>query len=172
MSKALDEHLLLSAHREGGLSVVMARLFNTIGPRQVGRYGMVVPRFVAAAVNDEPLLIYGDGQQTRTFCDVRDVVAALMALMADSALDGDIFNVGSADSVTIEGLADRVIKLTGRGRKAFRPFEEVFPEGFEEMRHRVPDIGRLQAAIDFHCRYSLDQTLEELIATACKAGGP
>jgi UDP-glucose 4-epimerase len=168
LSKALDEHLALAHHRRGKLAAVVVRLFNTIGPRQVGRYGMVVPRFVQRAVEGGELEIYGDGKQTRAFCDARDVVRALAALVADRACHGRVFNVGSDREITVEHLADRVIALAGGDgvSKRFVPYDRAYDVGFEDPQRRVPDLRRIRAAIGFEPRYDLDRTLSELIALA------
>jgi UDP-glucose 4-epimerase len=168
MSKAVDEHLALSYHAGGAGSAVVVRLFNTIGPRQVGHYGMVVPRFVEAAVKGQDLTIYGDGQQTRAFCDVRDVVKAMAALMEDAGSHGQVFNIGSDVEVTIESLADKVIAMTGgRSRKRLVSFDEAYRPGFEDpFRRRVPDTTKIRAAIGWKPAISLEATLKELIDAA------
>ena len=168
LSKALDEHLALDLARRIGLRSVVVRLFNTIGPRQVGRYGMVVPRFVAAAASGHPLTVYGDGSQTRAFCDVRDVVDALARLIDQPRAYGRVFNVGSTRQVSVDGLADRVIALTAEAggptvSKRHLSYEAAYGEGFEDTPHRLPDTSRLDEAIGFSPRYTLDQTLAELI---------
>jgi UDP-glucose 4-epimerase len=168
LSKALDEHLAIDLARRTGLRSVVVRLFNTIGPRQIGRYGMVVPRFVQRALAGEPLKIYGDGQQTRAFCDVRDVVRALDQIIDQPEAFGRVFNVGSTDQITIEQLADRVIAAVAerghpRVAKDFVPYEAVYGEGFEDPPHRLPDMARLREAIGFTPQIPLDQTLAELI---------
>lgn len=166
MTKALDEHMALAMHRRGQVSAVVVRLFNTIGPRQVGTYGMVVPRFIQRALSGEALEIYGDGRQTRSFCDVRDVVRALTGLMNDPNLHGRVFNVGCDAEITIDALAQRVIALTGGGEKRYVPYDQAYERGFEDPQRRVPDLTRLRQAIDFKPRYTLDDTLKDLITTA------
>ena len=164
LTKALDEHLAMDYARRRGLRAVVARLFNTIGPRQIGRYGMVVPRFVSRALSDQPLEIYGDGCQTRAFCDVRDVVAALALLLDEQACYGRVFNVGSDRPITIEALADRVLALTGsRSSRRHVPYEAVYGEDFEDPPHRLPDLTRLRSAIGFRPRRGLDDTLRDVI---------
>lgn len=164
LSKALDEHLALDAHRRHGLPVAIVRLFNTIGPRQVGRYGMVVPRFVAWAVRNEPIQVHGDGRQTRAFCDVRDVVRAMVQLLDSPACHGQVFNLGSDRSITIDELADQVIALAGStAGKRFVPYEQVYGQGFEDPRQRLPDISKIRQAIGFEPCIGLEQTLSELI---------
>lgn len=170
LSKALDEHLAIDLARREGLRSVVVRLFNTIGPRQVGHYGMVVPRFVAKAVAGEDLSIYGDGQQTRAFCDVRDVVAALAELIDHQDAYGQVFNVGSTQQITIEQLADQVIEAVAnaggpRVGKVFVPYEAVYGEDFEDPPHRLPDTSRLAEAIGFSPKIPLAETLRELIET-------
>ncbi|MEM6458021.1 MAG: NAD-dependent epimerase/dehydratase family protein [Planctomycetota bacterium] len=169
LTKALDEHLALDLARRHGLRSVVARLFNTIGPRQVGRYGMVVPRFVTQAAAGRDLTLYGDGKQTRAFCDVRDVARALAGLLDQPEAYGRVFNVGSTRQVTIDGLADRVIDATEavggpRVGKRYLPYEAVYGEGFEDPPHRLPDVGRLEEAIGFRPAFSLEDTLRELAA--------
>lgn len=168
LSKALDEHLALDLARRTGLRSVVVRLFNTIGPRQVGRYGMVVPRFVAQAVAGSDLTLYGDGQQTRAFCDVRDVTDALARLLDHDEAYGRVFNVGSTTQITIEQLADQVIDAVAdaggpRVGKKFVSYEAVYGEGFEDPPHRLPDTTRLRDAVGFAPRITLGQTLSELI---------
>ncbi|MEM6856152.1 MAG: NAD-dependent epimerase/dehydratase family protein, partial [Planctomycetota bacterium] len=169
LSKALDEHLAIDLARRTGLRSVVVRLFNTIGPRQVGRYGMVVPRFVTQAVAGKDLTLYGDGQQTRAFCDVRDVVGALAGLIEHEDAYGRVFNVGSTTQITIEQLADQVIEQVAaaggpRVGKTFVSYEAVYGEGFEDPPHRLPDMTRLRDAIGFRPKVDLAQTLRELIA--------
>lgn len=167
LSKALDEHLALDAHRRRGLAVAIARLFNTIGPRQVGRYGMVVPRFVERAIRNEPIEVFGSGEQTRAFCDVRDVVRALAGLLAEPACMGGVFNLGSQEQVTINTLAQRVIALAQSESRLVRvPYEQAYGKDFEDTPDRLPDTTKIQSAINWKPRYTLDQTLSELIELA------
>ncbi|MEO1235378.1 MAG: NAD-dependent epimerase/dehydratase family protein [Planctomycetota bacterium] len=175
LAKALDEHLALDLARRVGLRAVVVRLFNTIGPRQIGRYGMVVPRFVAQAAGGEDLTVYGDGRQTRAFCDVRDVAEAVHRLLDEPEAYGRVFNVGSTRPVTIADLADRVIEGVARaggprvGRRTL-PYEAVYGEGFEDPEHRLPDVSRLREAVGFVPKVELDQTLAELIDAALGPG--
>lgn len=163
-SKALDEFLALAYFREQRLPVVVARLFNTVGPRQTGRYGMVIPRFVRQALSNKPLTVYGDGSQTRCFAYVGDVVRALQALMEDERTPGQIFNVGNPQEVTINQLAERVIQLTESGSKIDHiPYEVAYDEGFEDMRRRVPSIEKIQKAIGFEPTANLDNILQYVI---------
>jgi len=164
LTKALDEHLAIEMHRRYGLRVVVTRLFNTIGPRQVGHYGMVVPRFVEKAVAGETLEVYGNGTQTRAFCDVRDVTRAMTELMDHEGCFGRVFNLGSDQTITINDLADRVIRLADAGSgKRLVSYEQAFGPDFEDPEHRLPDTTRIREAIDFKPTLVLDQTLTELI---------
>lgn len=167
LSKAIDEHLALAFHRKRGLRVVIARFFNAIGPRQVGQYGMVVPRFVQWAVAGEDLEIHNDGRQTRTFCDVRDTARACVSLLDNPAHHGQVFNIGSDREMSIDELADRVIELAGsKAGKRYVPYAQTYDRDFEDTLRRVPDISKLDRAIGFEPRYSLDDTLRELIDLA------
>ncbi|MCC6322444.1 MAG: GDP-mannose 4,6-dehydratase [Phycisphaerales bacterium] len=170
-SKAVDEYLALAHHTTHRLPVVVTRFFNTVGPRQVGAYGMVLPNFVAAAIEDRPIPIYGDGLQVRCLCDVRDVVDALPRLMGSAACHGRVFNVGSDRPLTIDQLADRVIAVLGSSStKQFIPYDTAYAAGFEDLRRRVPDLSRIRAAIGFAPRIDLDQTIRD-IAGAMRAAG-
>ena len=162
-TKALDEFLALALRHERGLRCVIARLFNTVGPRQNSRYGNVIPRFVQSALAGEPLEIHGDGSQTRCFCHVSDVVRALKGLL--DLADGEIYNVGSTDRITIRALAERVLEVTGSGSElAFVPYDEVFEGGVtEEMFHRAPAIGKIEQAIGWEPTYGLDEILADVI---------
>ncbi len=164
-SKAVDEFLGLAYYKQHELPVVVVRLFNTVGPRQSGQYGMVIPRFVGQALAGEPLTVYGDGQQTRCFCNVRDVVAALMGLIECPAAVGEVFNVGSTDEVTIEALARRVLALTDRSPESiiFVPYAQAYEPGFEDMQRRVPDISKIRRTIGWVPTVSLDETLRQVI---------
>jgi UDP-glucose 4-epimerase len=166
-SKAMDEFLALARHQEDGLRCVIARLFNTVGPRQSGEYGNVIPRFVGMALAGEPIEVHGDGSQTRCFCHVRDAVRALAGLLADEATSGQIFNVGSTEPVTILELAERVLRATGSSSElVFVPYEEVYGHGIEEMFQRIPSIEKIQAAIGWKPTIGLDEILAEVIAAA------
>lgn len=170
-SKALDEYLALAHHRTHGLGVVVARLFNTVGPRQVGRYGMVLPRFVAAAMSGEPLLVYGDGQQVRCFCDVRDVAWALVALLGVPQARGRIYNVGSESAISILDLAHAVVEVLDSDSPIERvPYDRAYGPGFEDLRRRVPHLGRLRQAVDFEPRHDLQSTIRA-VARAMNASG-
>jgi UDP-glucose 4-epimerase len=160
-SKAMDEHLALSYHLEQELDVVIVRLFNTVGPRQSGRYGMVIPRFVERALAGEPLEVHGDGTQTRSFCHVADTVRALAGLMDTAELSGEIFNVGSTERLRIIDLAERVKQATGsRSEIAFVPYERVYEQGIEDTLHREPAIDKIRGAIG----WTPDRNLEDILA--------
>lgn len=167
MTKALDEHLALAHHQSSRLGVVVVRLFNTIGPRQIGRYGMVAPRFIDQAVAGQPLEVFGDGRQTRCFCDVRDVVSTMAALIDQPQHHGQIFNLGSDDEISINELADRVITLTGhQAGKRYVPYEQAYGQQMVDLQRRVPDLAKIKNAIGFKPVYSLDQTLHDMITLA------
>ena len=163
-SKAMDEFLALAYLREKDVPVIIARFFNTVGPRQTGVYGMVVPRFVQWALAGEPLQVYGSGDQTRCFCNVADTVRAMMALVNAPAAVGEIFNVGTAEEVTIDALAQRVKELTQSDSEIIRiPYDEAYAPGFEDMLRRVPDISKIERAVGWQPSYRLDQTLQQVI---------
>ena len=165
-SKALDEFLALAYHQERGLDCVIVRLFNTVGPRQSGQYGMVVPRFVSAALAGRPLEIHGDGTQTRCFCHVQDTIRALTSLMDADGVSGEIFNVGSTERVTINDLARRVLEQTGSHSKIVGvPYDEVYGQGIEDMLHRQPAIEKVNAAIGWQPTRSLDEILADVVAS-------
>lgn len=164
-SKAIDEYLSLAYHEKLGMPVVIARFFNTVGPRQVGSYGMVLPNLIAAALAGTDLPIHGDGRQTRCFCDVRDVSAALPRLLRTAGCHGRVFNLGSDRSISINELADMVIAATGsRSSKALIPYDRAYSAGFEDLRKREPDLRRVRDAIDFRPRFSLEQTIKDIAA--------
>ncbi len=159
-SKMVDEFLALAYYREKGLPVVIARLFNTVGPRQTGRYGMVVPRFVSQALRGVPLTVYGDGTQSRCFCDVADTVRALMGLTTHPDAVGRVFNVGSQEEITIRALAERVLAVTGSHSPIhFVPYDQAYAPGFEDMARRVPDTGRIEALLGWRPQIALETTL-------------
>ena len=163
-SKAMDEFLGLARHEEDGLQCVIARLFNTVGPRQSGKYGNVIPRFVQAALAGRPLEVHGDGSQTRCFCHVQDTVRGLIGLMGEPAAAGEIFNVGSTELITILELAQRVLESTASASEiVFVPYQEVYGHGVEEMFQRMPSIEKIQAAIDWRPTISLNEILREVI---------
>lgn len=163
-SKALDEFLALAYHKEMGLPVVIFRLFNTVGPRQRGRYGMVIPRFVRQALSDDDITVYGDGQQSRCFCNVSDVVQAIIGLAEATPAEGQVFNIGSQEETTILDLAYKVKAMAGsNSRILLVPYEEAYEQGFEDMRRRVPDTAKIKAAIGWQPTKSLQATLEEVL---------
>jgi UDP-glucose 4-epimerase len=172
-TKAIDEFLALARHDEQGLACVIARLFNTVGPRQSGQYGNVVPRFVEAALAGRPLEVHGDGSQTRCFCHVSDTVRALQALMEGSSTTGQIYNVGSTERVRIGELAERVRLATGSSSEiVFVPYEDVFDRGIEEeMFHRAPSIEKIAAAVGWRPTIDLDGILADIVAHA-RAASP
>ncbi|MDZ4718965.1 MAG: GDP-mannose 4,6-dehydratase [Roseiflexaceae bacterium] len=164
-SKLLDEFLALAYHRERDLPVIVVRFFNTVGPRQTGRYGMVIPRFVRAALRGEPLQVYGDGQQSRCFTYVGDVVTALTGLLDHPDAVGQIFNIGNPEEVSIRTLAERVLALTGSSSPIVSiPYDQAYEAGFEDMRRRVPSIEKISAFIGYQPTLNLDAILEQVIA--------
>ena len=163
-SKAMDEFLALAHHQEGGLDCIIVRLFNTVGPRQSGQYGMVIPRFVERALADEPLEIFGDGRQTRCFCHVRDTIRALHGLMRHESA-GEIYNVGSTEQISIFDLAQRVIDATESSSTTVAvPFEDVYGVGIEDMLHRIPSTEKIHAAIGWQPTLGLAEILADVIA--------
>jgi UDP-glucose 4-epimerase len=169
-AKALDEWLGLAAWHEDRLPVVVARIFNTVGPRQVGRWGMVLPRFIEAALAGRSLEIHGDGLQSRCFADVRDVVVGLDALLALPAAAGGVYNVGSDEAITIRSLAERVVRQLRSGSSLVHlPYETAFGPGFEDLRARQPDLTRIRAAVGFRASIPLEKTIAD-IASAMRAG--
>ena len=164
-SKAIDEFLALAYHKEKGLPVVIARFFNTVGPRQTGRYGMVVPSLVRQALSGAPLTVYGDGQQSRCFTHVQDSIRCQQALMNNPAAVGEIFNIGSSQEVTIEALAQRIIELADSSSEIiYVPYEEAYEKGFEDMRRRVPDTTKIAKLLGFAPDSQLDDILKDVIA--------
>lgn len=163
-SKAVDEFLGLAYHRQFGLPVVVMRFFNTIGPRQTGRYGMVAPRFVHQALRGEPIQVYGDGEQTRCFADVEDVVTAVVQLAQHPQAVGQVFNIGSTEEISINSLAHRIITLTGsHSATLYVPYDQAYAPGFEDMRRRVPSIDKIQRLIAYQPRCTLEDTLRKVI---------
>lgn len=159
-SKAIDEFLALAYWRERGLPVIVARLFNTVGPRQTGRYGMVVPGFVKRALAGETLPVYGDGGQSRCFGHVRDVVGALSQLFTHPQAVGRVFNIGNDQEITILGLAEKVRHLLGSSSEIrLVPYEEAYAKGFEDMRRRVPDLTRIRELIGYAPQFDLDRII-------------
>jgi UDP-glucose 4-epimerase len=172
ISKSVDEILAYAYHVELGLPTVVARIFNAAGPRQSGRYGMVVPRLVGQALRGEPLTVYGDGCQTRSFTYVGDVVEAMVRLMEAPAAEGEVFNVAGRGEVTIVELARRIIRRTGSGSAiTFVPFRDVFGDRFEDMERRAADPSRMEAATGYRCATPLDEILDRVIQAEREAVG-
>ncbi|NRA96072.1 MAG: GDP-mannose 4,6-dehydratase [Planctomycetes bacterium] len=164
-SKALDEWLAFAYHREKGVPVVCVRFFNTVGPRQIGRYGMVVPNFVTQALRGQPITVYGDGEQTRCFGHVQDTVEASLRLLDSDEAVGDVFNVGSDREVTIMQLAE-IVKERAKSDSeiVLVPYEQAYAEGFEDMPTRVPDVTKLERVTGFRPRTSLEQIIDDVLA--------
>ena len=164
-AKAIDEILAYTYWREKGLETVIVRLFNTVGPRQTGSYGMVVPRFVGQALRDQPITIFGDGTQTRCFCHVSEVVNGLVALSEHPDAFGKVFNLGGAEEVSIGRLAERVVALTGsESRLEYIPYDDAYEEGFEDMARRVPNTTRARRLVGFESTVGLDDIIRSVIA--------
>lgn len=165
-SKAVDEYLALAYAKQHALPVVIARFFNTVGPRQVGTYGMVLPRFVRAAMRGEPLPVHGDGAQTRCFCDVRDVVEVSVRMLAGEATRGRVYNVGSDRPISIADLAALVIRVLDSSSPIVRiPYAQAYSEGFEDLQQRQPDLQRLREAVGFVPRFTLERTIRDVAAS-------
>jgi UDP-glucose 4-epimerase len=165
-SKAIDEFLTLACARQFGLPVIIGRFFNVVGPRQSGAYGMVLPRFVEAALANRPLVVHDDGQQVRCFAHVADVIAAVLELMQKPAAVGQVFNIGSDQPVSIVDLARRVIGLTGsQSAVEFQSYAEAYDKDFEDIRRRVPDLARLRATIGHRPNFDLDAIVNDVIAS-------
>ena len=163
-AKAIEEILAYTYWRQKGLPTVIVRLFNTVGPRQTGHYGMVIPRFVGQAIKGEAITVYGDGQQTRCFCYVGDVVAGLLALMDHPEASGRAYNLGGSEEVSMEALARRIADLVGSGSKVrFVPYDEAYEEGFEDMQRRVPDTARARELVGFDPQVGLDEILAMVV---------
>ena len=162
--KGIDEFLGLSYFKQFGLPVTIVRLFNTVGPRQVGRYGMVMPRFVSAAMSNEPLMVNGDGEQTRCFCHVVDVVDALVRLIESPGCVGRVFNLGGEEEISINALAERVISLSGSSSAVEHiSYQQAYGHQFEDMARRVPKLDRIREAIGFRQSWSLDDIIHSII---------
>jgi len=170
-SKAIDEFLAMAYWREQALPTTVVRLFNTVGPRQTGSYGMVVPRLIGQALAGEPLTVYGDGRQTRCFCHVADIVRALCDLMAEESAYGNVFNIGTTAEISILDLARRIIEVTGSDSDiSLIPYDEAYGEGFEDMYRRVPDTSKVQALIGWRPTRTLEDIVEDVVAH--QLGGP
>ena len=163
-SKAIDEFMALAYFREKKLPVVIVRCFNTVGPRQTGQYGMVLPKFIKAALLDQPIIVYGNGKQTRCFADVSDVVDAFIKLMADPQCEGEIFNVGTTESISIEDLAQKVKAMCkSKSRIDYMSYEDAFEEGFEDMMNRMPDLSKIKQYIGYEPKLDLDAIIRRMI---------
>ena len=164
LSKAIDEHLAMAYSREKGLTTVIARFFNTVGPRQSPSYGMVIPRMIQQALAGEPITVFGDGTQTRCFCHVSDVVRAVQALLDEPGANGDAFNIGSTEEISINELAQRVITVTKSSSTVVHvPYEKAYASGFEDMHRRVPDTGKINALIGWSPTHDLDSILDTMV---------
>jgi UDP-glucose 4-epimerase len=162
-AKAIDESMAIFYHLEKGLTVRIVRLFNTVGPRQVGHYGMVVPRFVEAALKNEPITIYGTGTQSRCFCHVHDAVRGILAVIDAQETIGQAFNIGNDHEVSIEELAQTIIKETASSSTITRiPYEEAYSAGFEDMQRRVPDISKAKAVVNWSPRLTLEEIISDV----------
>src|ERR687884_1248823 len=169
-SKAMDEFLALAYHQERGLDCVIVRLFNTVGPRQSGQYGMVIPRFVHAALAGRQLEVFGDGTQTRCFCHVQDTIRALEALMEAPQTSGEIYNVGSTERIAILDLAERVRRATGSTSEIVHvPFDQVYGQGIEDMLHREPSIEKIRGAVGWEPTVSFERILADVVDHARRA---
>jgi UDP-glucose 4-epimerase len=163
-SKALDEFLAIAYHRERKLPIVVGRLFNTVGPRQTDRYGMVLPTFVRQALASQPLTVFGSGEQRRCFCHVRDVTRALADMLGRDDLYGEVFNIGATEEISIHELARRVIGLTGAASEiVFVPYDEAYGEGFEDMCRRVPDTTKVRRALGWEATVGLDEIVKDVV---------
>ena len=162
-AKAIEEAMAFALHQEKNLPVTTVRLFNTVGPRQTGRYGMVVPRFVHAALKNEPITIYGDGTQSRVFCHVVDAIQAIATMAATDSTIGDVYNVGGTGEVTIEQLAEQVLEVTGsQSQITYTPYSDAYPAGFEDIQRRVPDISKVKSAINWAPTNDLKQIISDI----------
>lgn len=163
-AKALDEFMAFHLNKSKNFPVTIARLFNTVGPRQVGKYGMVLPRFIESALKNEPLTVYGDGSQTRTFCSVSEVVNALSSLSKSDQTIGEVYNVGSSNEISIIDLAQKVIsKLNSSSQILFKSFSDNFGEEFEEASSRVPSIAKIQSAIGWQSTKGIDEIIDDIV---------
>jgi UDP-glucose 4-epimerase len=168
-AKAVDESLAYFYYLEKKLPTRIVRFFNTVGPRQVGHYGMVVPRFVSAALKNEPLSVYGSGDQIRCFCHVDDAVRAIILVMDSDKAIGDVFNVGNNHQISIMGLAKKVIEITGSNSSIEKiAYEKAYPEGFEDMQRRVPDISKIRRVLGWAPKINLDQIIKDIAAYSSK----
>jgi len=164
-AKAVDESLAYFYYLENKLPIRIVRFFNTVGPRQIGHYGMVVPRFVNAALKNQPLSVYGTGEQIRCFCHVNDAVRALILIMDSNKAIGEVFNVGNNQQISIMDLAKKVIEITGSTSSIEKiAYNKAYPEGFEDMQRRVPDISKIKQVLGWHPEINLDQIIKDIAA--------
>jgi len=162
-AKAIEEAMAFALHQEKKLPVTTVRLFNTVGPRQTGRYGMVVPRFIHAALKNEPITIYGDGTQSRVFCHVDDAVKAIAAVAHTDSTIGDVYNVGGTGEVTIKVLAEKIIAVTGsQSTITYTPYSDAYPAGFEDIQRRVPDTSKIKSAIGWTAGKDLNRIISDI----------
>ena len=169
-SKAIDEFLALAYYEQYGLPVIVTRFFNTVGPRQTGQYGMVIPRFVEWALGNEPILIYGDGRQRRCFAYVGDAVEAVVRLMACDKAPGRVYNIGSTEEISIDALADKIIVLTdSQSQKKFLSYEQAYGKPFDDMQRRVPCLDRLKSTINYQPETLLEKTLQSVINNTARS---
>ncbi len=168
-AKAIEEAMAFALHQEKKLPVTTVRLFNTVGPRQTGRYGMVVPRFVQSALKNEPITIYGDGTQSRVFCHVVDAVTAIAKIAETDSTIGEVYNVGGAGEVTIKALAEKVIAVTGsQSTITYTPYSDAYPAGFEDIQRRVPDISKVNSTIGWAPTKDLTQIISDIAGIKIK----
>jgi len=164
-AKAVDESLAYFYYLEKKLPIRIVRFFNTVGPRQVGNYGMVVPRFVSAALKNEPISVYGSGEQIRCFCHVDDAVRALLLVMDSNKAVGEVFNIGNNQQISIMELAKKVIQVTGSTSSIEKiPYKKAYPEGFEDMQRRVPDVSKIKQVLGWEPEINLDQIIKDIAA--------
>jgi UDP-glucose 4-epimerase len=165
-AKALEEAVAHTLHKTHGLKVTTVRFFNTVGPRQTGQYGMVVPRFIQAALKNEDIIIYDDGSQSRVFCHVEDAVRAVLTLADTDSTIGDYFNVGGTGEVTIKDLANKIIKqIKSKSTIKYIPYTDAYPAGFEDMQRRVPDITKIKKTINWQPIHTLDSIIDSVVAS-------
>jgi UDP-glucose 4-epimerase len=163
-AKALEEAVAYALFTTHGLKQTTLRFFNTVGPRQTGRYGMVVPRFIQAAVNNEPIPVHGDGTQSRVFCHVEDVVTAVLLVIADDSTIGEVFNVGGVGETSIKHLADKIIEQTNsKSEIILVPYEDAYPAGYEDMQRRIPDTSKLRNKVNWAPKHSLQTIIESIL---------
>jgi UDP-glucose 4-epimerase len=164
-AKALEEAIAHALFQTKQLKVTTVRLFNTVGPRQTGRYGMVLPRFVQSALKNEPISIYGDGTQSRVFCHVQDAVKAILTLAATDSAIGQVYNIGGTGETTIKQLAEKIIERTNSSSSiTYTPYDQAYPAGFEDMQRRVPDITKIKNAIGWEPKNTLDAIIDDVVA--------